>query len=953
MKKISKVIASFLAILLAFSMLPVSAMATETESVATVTEDATAISTVEQFLGMSAGKDYYLAKDIDFSKESNDWAGDNSAYTFDETTGELVVRNLVASFYGTLNGNGKTISGFRFTYTATTAKATEDVCIGVFGKLGNSSHATVISNLNVGTAENKIVASFDDSMTTDSYYVTDDKGTEDTSDDSKSNSLFGLGYICGWAVAGRYITIDNVHAYGSASGKLGTRMINCLGGLVGDSYRQSLTVKDSSFNGAISAELDRNSVNSFVGGIVAHFRSRAGLREVILNCKNTADLSLKYTNGSAATADSSVGGIIGTTELSGLVSKCSSTGTITTTASKGGIIGYDKGTVLVVVSDCAAGGNIYGNKSASARLCVVNCKNGENASAQNSEMTAISSVADFAKLEESTGFFYLANDIDFENTARNDFVVKSFSGVLYGNGYTLKNLKFNATGDIAFFKNISVTAESAIIGLNMGMSAAPVSVEVAANGKTMAALTSKAGYNGTTKTGYNSMLCDIDIYADMSVSSATGGNMGTFIGQAAAFDIIDSNVYGRMTATFTVDDGDARVGAFVATAERPGGPDGVLNDTQDQRTAAFIGCNNLAKVSVSTAGSAKYYAVGGFLGRSQARGGMMLNCNNFGDISVNKECTNSKVSAFAGFYDYGQIFIGNCVNFGEISGYYCGSAVGSTRGNTSATSAIYVSVNGFEDYGRVIAGYNTPNNSYVCYTGTDLNTVVNAKTEAGNIIGMKKGASIKIDPAVSGLRYKSEISVKAIDALEEIFGQGSVSYGTIIAPEAFVTSAGDNFTAEELDAWAAIRGDMFKNGAKAYVDVPATKWFEGESGVISGSIVNMAELYKEDFVGRAYIKVTVDNKTVVTLYADHFENDITNSTRSVDGIATSAVNDLLYKKGDSYYEKNNGTYVAVTDAARIDEYKQSVGTEGEYTKYSCYSESEYKALTDLVTLING
>ena len=241
----------------------------------------------------------------------------------------------------------------------------------------------------------------------------------------------------------------------------------------------------------------------------------------------------------------------------------------------------------------------------------------------------------------------------------------------------------------------------------------------------------------------------------------------------------------------------------------------------------------------------------------------------------------------------------------------------------------------------------------MCYTGTDLNTVVNAKTEAGNIIGMKKGASIKIDPAVSGLRYKSEISVKAIDALEEIFGQGSVSYGTIIAPEAFVTSAGDNFTAEELDAWAAIRDDMFKNGAKAYVDVPATKWFEGESGVISGSIVNMAELYKEDFVGRAYIKVTVDNKTVVTLYADYLENDIANSTRSVDGIATSAVNDLLYKKGDSYYEKNNGTYVAVTDAARIDEYKQSVGTEGEYTKYSCYSESEYKALTDLVTLING
>jgi len=965
MRRTNKALALLLALILAISMLPMSVMATEaTDGGATATStDAAAISTVEQFLGMTAGKDYYLTKDIDFSKESDDWSGDNSAYTFDETTGELVVRNLVASFYGTLNGNSHTISGFKFTYTSTTAKATEDVCMGVFGKLGNDSQGTVISNLNIGTEENKIVASFDDSMTTDSNYVTDDKGTEDTSDDATSSSLFGLGYVCGWAISGRPITIDNVHAYGSASGKLGTRMINCLGGLVGDSYRQSLTVKDSSFNGSMGAELDRNSVNSFVGGIVAHFRLRTGPRGVILNCVNNADLSLTYTDGKTATDDSSVGGIIGTTELSCLLSNCSSNGTITTTASKGGIVGYDKETVLVVVSDCSASAdNVYGKRSASARLCVINCKNGNAASDQNTELTAISSVEDFAKLEESTGFFCLTNDIDFENSVKNDFVVKSFSGVLYGNGYTLKNLKFNATGDIAFFKNISVTADSAIIGLNMGTATAPVSVEGVANGKILSALVSKAGYNGTNKTGYNSLLCDIDIYANINYTSASGGNVGTFIGQAAAFDIIDSNVYGKITANFTAEGTDEKekVGAFVATAERPGG------DNQDQRTAAFICCNNFANVSVSSlstlsqaTGEKEHCAVSGFLARSQARGGMALDCNNFGDITVNEKSTNSRVGAIAGYYDYGQIFISNCVNFGDISGYYCGSAVGSTRGSTNAVSAIYVSVNGFEDYGKVTAGYNTPNNSYVCYTGTDLNAAVNVKAQAGNILGMKKGASIKIDPVVTGLRYKSEISEKALAKLEDIFGQGTVSYGTIIAPEVFIALAGNEFTIEALEELENNKSpDLFKNaGVDAYVNVPATQWFVGadgeEKGVIAGSIVNMSGLYKDNFVGRAYIKVTVDGNDVLTLYADYYENDVANSTKSVLGVTTSALNDLLYKKGDAYYELKDGAYVAVTDEARINEYKLNLGTEGEYTKYSCYIEEEYADLTKLLELING
>ncbi|MBQ8848776.1 MAG: hypothetical protein IJ011_00405 [Clostridia bacterium] len=949
MKRKNKVLALLLSLLLAVSIFPLSAMATEAtgSEVSTVSTDAAAISTVEQFLGMTSGKDYYLTEDIDFSKESDDWSGDNSAYTFDETTGELVVRNLVASFYGTLNGNGNTISGFKFTYTATEATATENVCIGVFGELGNGTYSTVISNLKIGTENSAIVAKFNDSVTTN--YTID--GTD-------TKTILAFGYVCGWATAGRSVTLNNIYVNGDVEGVLGTRNGISIGGLVGDSYRQSLTVNDSSFNGSIVVSSDRTGNHSYIGGIVAFFRSRDGLRGTVNNCVNNAALSITYTGEGAPTDASSVGGIVGTTYLANVITNCANNGTLTAGGDThlGGILGYDATTVLVLIADSSTtSGDIYGSYKSGARICVAGCKSGEAASDQNSEMTAIASVDDFDKLEGSDGFFCLANNIDFEDVTQTTFVVTNFNGVLYGNGYTIKNLKFGTTGDTGFFKVLSNEKESAIINLNMGTASKPVEVRATGSGKVHSVLAVKCN------TAYNAIISQVNIYADMYVEAENVNAVGGFMAMGSAQDIMNCNFYGTITTNSTNNtntDYKADVAGFVGYLARPADPN------RDQKISCMLNCNNFANINVcSTAESTLPMTVAGFIASDPtARGSVIANSTNFGDISVGDECTISHVGSIVGWKDWGHLYVADCENFGDISGVYAGSVLGSSRGSSNGNTGLYSSVNGFEDYGRVTAGYETPNNSYVCYTGTDLNTVVNVKTEAGNIIGMKDGASIRIDPVVTGLRYKANISEDALAKLEEIFGEGTVSYGTIIAPEAFITAAGNEFTMDALDKLAESRKDLFANGNKAYVDIPATQWFVGEDGeekgVISGSIVNMSGLYKDRFVGRAYIKVTVGNDVVYTLYADYFENDVENSTRTVEQVTSSALNDLIYVKDQIYYTYNSETKVYTKiPAEKLDAYKVEytldVGAKDGYERYSGYTQEEYDDLTDLLALING
>ena len=125
MRKTTKFLATFLAIILTISLIPLSVMATESDGGDTnaVNTDAAAISTADQFMAMAADGNYYLTDDIDFSNTV------------------IEAPYLVENFYGTLNGNGHTLKGINLNYTATEATASAHTYVAIFGTLGNSDYS--------------------------------------------------------------------------------------------------------------------------------------------------------------------------------------------------------------------------------------------------------------------------------------------------------------------------------------------------------------------------------------------------------------------------------------------------------------------------------------------------------------------------------------------------------------------------------------------------------------------------------------------------------------------------------------------------------------------------------------------------------------------------------------------------------------------------------------------
>lgn len=79
-------------------------------------------------------------------------------------------------------------------------------------------------------------------------------------------------------------------------------------------------------------------------------------------------------------------------------------------------------------------------------------------------------------------------------------------------------------------------------------------------------------------------------------------------------------------------------------------------------------------------------------------------------------------------------------------------------------------------------------------------------------------------------------------------------------------------------------------GENRFIDVEYNTSVFHEDGAFSeivGSIINIKEKNTDrDFVGRGYVKVTKDGKTVIS-YADYFDDDIANNTRSIKTISTS------------------------------------------------------------------
>lgn len=945
MKNMKKIMVSLLALLLVVTMLPISAVAADTQTAsATAPTDAEleaqgwiGISTPEQFLAIKDDNDanYYLKSDINFT----DYEG--------EGTGVYKAQYLVQYFNGTLDGRGKTIKGFEIDVKQNTHS-------GLFGRIGDGDansegKSAVIKNLNLGenTPNGAIKA----------------KGA--------TAHHVNFGFISGYAgrSADYLATIENVNVYGSCEvTATGSNTGYCVrvGGFVG--FGGNVNVINSSFNGSIAVNSTAKEQLS-IGGIIGNTDSYIGDNAYVIGCNVNATLTAEHTQ-SITTAW--VGGMVGQTNSKSLV-VCNNnvSGTYTSTGATGGIVGYiyeQRGSdINCTIAGCIADGGVkelplYGTKATknnkTIKITTSDCASpstdearnigdfGNGFDASKNYVWLIDSADDFAKIGAKVdangteytyplnGYYRLNgsnNIIDMSATVYAAPVVNYvFTGTLDGNGNTIVGLNMNVTGNkTGLFQQLGTAdAAATVMNLNIGTSD---------NEARITTTSSDAGVLAAW--GYNIVVSNVDIYADVvnNCTTASSLNFGGFIGRMETGTIngnmlVDCNMFGSL-----------KVLANRTHRTEFGGLVGILN--QGNETYMFSGCNNFADLTLSSQGTTnkndRMFA-GGLVGDNS---GMTVfsNCANYGTIfndSTSLHASDGGVAAggFIGAQNKGAYF-SNCVNFGNVS------ATGKTTHRTVSAgafgalgiSAVTDTLISCDNYGTVTG---------VISENITLNRIGG---EDGKAIDMVDGASVRL-AADTGLRFMANISLDAIAKLEEIFGEGAtVSYGMLISPNKFIEKA-NGFTYRALDAYAT-EENGFVDGEKAYVDIPSVDdngnkvWFNNQDGKVAGSVTGLpVALYNTAFSGVAYITVTVDGVDVCTLYAADA------LSRTIYEVAKKALDDVkteVTTTDDGYvFDKQleaNETYY-------VDGVEKKVTTE---VVYSCYSKTQRDTLNKIVADFDG
>lgn len=164
-----------------------------------------------------------------------------------------------------------------------------------------------------------------------------------------------------------------------------------------------------------------------------------------------------------------------------------------------------------------------------------------------------------------------------------------------------------------------------------------------------------------------------------------------------------------------------------------------------------------------------------------------------------------------------------------------------------------------------------------------------AKVDASVNATMESGAEIRLSK-VNGIRFLTKFDSAKIAELQ---AQGAtVELGTLIAPKDLIGSEELNF---DLDTskYVVVPYNAVKDGS--------FEWHKGVDGQIAGSIVRILESdtaydsvngnIARDFVGRGYVKVTIDGETTIS-YADYANGDIANNSRSLAYVANALKNDI-------------------------------------------------------------
>ncbi len=797
---------------------------------------------------------------------------------------------LVATFDGVLDGRGHALTGF----TLSNAGAT-DGHMGVFGKVCNSKN-TIVKNLVIGSADAPI---------------------------SMTNELTGTGwhgFLAGQGMSAFYIgQFENITVYGNYTNSQNAKCFT--GGIIGRTYR--FVLRDCTMNGSF-ADVDSttNKQEENIGGLVGLTESGTPtVTSVMENCTNNASVTV---SGSGSVR---VGGLIG---FSGSVLKiegCSNTGDISGKDYAGGLVGVRWGSDLYIKNSNSTGavetatnkGTLYGGNNsasgvASRYLYITGCGDEDTA------VTEITTLEELQGMTTAGGVYKLMNDLDLDGKSFDNFVFSNangFNGVFDGNGHSIYNFTVNgsASSDAAFFRTVSKTNDSLILNLTIGSAQNPYVLNTsAAGGKTVGAF---AAYCSNT---YSTLIDGVHLYTNLTHTGAQV-NMGGFFGISRWCSYLNSTLAGKIVVDATA----------LTNAEYVnfGGFSGKLE--QDQ--TLYLNCANYAEITaVTTVG--KELRTAGFVGYA-TKNADFINCANFGNVSV----TGGTTPTAAGFWGCpdgtSTELMFNCTNFGNISsdkyasGFFAWSKNPAFMVNSVNLGTITGTTAGDAFY--------NDSNTTDSYTVTKL-----ACTTAASDLNftMKTGASVRLETP-AGLRFQATVNTDGL-YWERMSMYTEVGYGMLISPTVFVSGAGA-FTREALDAYAKNLG--YTEDQSAYVAIDNTdKWFTGTEGCIAGTLANIqTNHYNAKFSGLAYLDLTVNGQTVRTLYAG------AEQSRSVKEVATSALNDLLYKAADGKLYRADGSEYTEADAADytnvVESGKTLAGVDGTFDLVSPYTEAERTVLS--------
>ena len=840
MKSIKRAFLLILAVACVISTVPFTATAAEGQ--ATTAEGWTAISTAEQFLNIKDDTDgyYYLTNDIDFTGVTRD----SSAY-------------LVSEFGGILEGNGHSIYGFAL-------EATGDATVtGVFGT-ALTTVSPIIRNLSIGQTGAPVSMTVSVSGQNDAGFIV---GTNNGD--------------CNKVIA------ENVDIYGTVrvSAFTGTARI---GGAIGKT--RGALLDDVSFEGSITVADTVTAGNINIGGFIGVIpgASDGGGMSVVKSCNATATV----TSADSSTDSKYFGGFVGNCLDSILIRDCTAATVTASGATVGNAIGRKENSAAVVIKDCGAFDD--------AAPLVGSFKSGADAyfyayDKTSGSSTAVTEITDEAGLlaikDAPTGIYRLKNSIELKKSFDNYVIDADFAGILDGNGCSVYG--FSIAGDQTtkgFFKSISnsTSADSAIIDLTLGSATSKVAVTHAATTESIiGVLAAKAGA-GT----YGAIISGVTVFAE--ISSGMSGTRASYIGGlcGAVYSVtVDScTANGSITVTEGAGNKNDNVGGIagwngkkdgtcfidctnlatvqatgeVTSKRRFGGILGLLEKSVD-----FIGCNNFGAIVMPSAPSTTYYSGGGgIIGMENVvTRTSVIECNNFGSVTANAGTPNSVCGVASGIMGAGKnsFVMDGCKQLGEIRGA-ASTNVWSTHSIAGSTLAI---------------------NQYAC--------------EESAVVSMKNGASVRLGTP-TGIRFSATCDAELMDIVKSVFGESNISYGTIIAPNAFVQGTGI-FTHEALDKYAE---DNEFGDIPAYVDVASDARFDGKAGQIAGSLTGLdSSMYGTAFTGRAYVKCVLDGVTYI-FYADNV------CVRTIKEVSEKALADLLYKKDGAYYKYESGSYVAYT-----------------------------------------